>query len=133
MTAWGATDEDRAWCRDTMRALRADGFFTPPSLQGTLVVPGNVGGMAWGGIAHDRVNDLLIMPVNNLAAEVRLIRARPRGGGTPGRPAERRVRVPPAARHPLRHGAPLSARSEDASALHAAAVGHAGRGQGDDR
>jgi quinoprotein glucose dehydrogenase len=29
--------------------------------------------MAWGGIAHDRVNDLLVMPVNNLAAEVRLI------------------------------------------------------------
>jgi quinoprotein glucose dehydrogenase len=29
--------------------------------------------VAWGGIAHDRTNDLLIMPVNNLAAEVRLI------------------------------------------------------------
>ena len=36
-------------------------------------MPGNVGGMAWGGMAHDRVNDLLVMPVNNLAAEVRLI------------------------------------------------------------
>jgi quinoprotein glucose dehydrogenase len=71
--AWGVTDEDRAWCRETMSALRAEGFFTPPSLKGTLVIPGNIGGMAWGGIAHDRVNDLLIMPVNNLAAEVRLI------------------------------------------------------------
>ncbi|MGH9315305.1 MAG: pyrroloquinoline quinone-dependent dehydrogenase, partial [Vicinamibacterales bacterium] len=71
--AWGLTDEDRAWCRDTMSKLRSDGFFTPPSLRGTLVVPGNVGGMAWGGIAHDRVNNLLIMPVNNIAAEVRLI------------------------------------------------------------
>ena len=56
-----------------MSKLRSDGFFTPPSLRGTLVVPGNVGGMAWGGIAHDRVNSLLIMPVNNLAAEVHLI------------------------------------------------------------
>jgi quinoprotein glucose dehydrogenase len=71
--AWGATDDDRAWCRDTISKLRADGFFTPPSLAGTLVIPGNVGGMAWGGIAHDRTNDLLIMPVNNIAAEVRLI------------------------------------------------------------
>ena len=71
--AWGLTDEDRAWCRETVSRLRSDGFFTPPSLQGTIVVPGNVGGMAWGGIAHDRVNDLLIMPVNNIAAEVRLI------------------------------------------------------------
>jgi quinoprotein glucose dehydrogenase len=71
--AWGATEEDRAWCRDTIGKLRSDGFFTPASLQGTLVIPGNGGGMAWGGIAHDRVNGLLIMPVNNLAAEVRLI------------------------------------------------------------
>ncbi len=71
--AWGMTDEDRAWCRDAMSKLRSDGFFTPPSLQGTLVVPGNVGGMNWAGIAHDRSNGLLIMPVNNLAAEVRLI------------------------------------------------------------
>ncbi len=71
--AWGATDEDRAWCRETISKLRSDGFFTPPSLRGTLVAPGNVGGMAWGGIAHDRANNLLIMPVNNLAAEVRLI------------------------------------------------------------
>jgi hypothetical protein len=56
-----------------MAGLRAEGLFTPPSLKGTLVVPGNVGGMAWGGSAHDRVNDLLILPVNNLAAEVRLV------------------------------------------------------------
>jgi quinoprotein glucose dehydrogenase len=71
--AWAIGDEDRAWCRSVMSTLRSDGLFTPPSLRGTLVLPGNVGGMAWGGIAHDRVNDLLIMPVNNLAAEVRLI------------------------------------------------------------
>ncbi|HEX2445051.1 MAG TPA: pyrroloquinoline quinone-dependent dehydrogenase [Vicinamibacterales bacterium] len=71
--AWGATEEDRAWCRDRIGTLRTGGFFTPPSLGGTLVIPGNVGGMAWGGMAHDRASHLLIMPVNNLAAEVRLI------------------------------------------------------------
>jgi quinoprotein glucose dehydrogenase len=70
------TEEDRAWCRETVSRLRSDGFFTPPSLRGTIVVPGNVGGMAWGGMAHDRINNLLIVPVNNIAAEVRLI---PRG------------------------------------------------------
>lgn len=74
--AWGLTDDDRIWCRDTVSRLRSDGFFTPPSLQGTIVVPGNVGGMMWGGMAHDPVNNLLVMPVNNIAAEVRLI---PRG------------------------------------------------------
>jgi len=71
--AWGLTEEDRRWCRETVGKLRSDGFFTPPSLGGTLIVPGNVGGMAWGGMAHDRVNDLVVMPVNNLAAEVHLV------------------------------------------------------------
>jgi quinoprotein glucose dehydrogenase len=71
--AWGLTDEDRAWCRETMSKLRTEGFFTPASVQGTLVVPGNVGGMAWGGAAYDRLHDTLILPVNDLAAEVRLI------------------------------------------------------------
>jgi quinoprotein glucose dehydrogenase len=71
--AWGLTEEDRAWCRDTIRTLRADGFFTPPSLRGTIVVPGNIGGVSWGGMAHDRANGLLVMPVNNIASEVRLI------------------------------------------------------------
>jgi quinoprotein glucose dehydrogenase len=70
---WGLTDDDRTWCRDTIRPLRAEGFFTPPSLRGTIVIPGNVGGVAWGGMAHDRANGLLVMPVNNIAAEVRLI------------------------------------------------------------
>jgi quinoprotein glucose dehydrogenase len=84
--AWGATDEDRAWCRGAIGALRSDGLFTPPSLQGSLVIPGNVGGVAWGGMAHDRVNDLLIMSVNNLAAEVRLV---PRGSEASERSAGR--------------------------------------------
>ena len=35
------------------RGLRNDGVFTPPSLQGTLVMPGNVGGMNWSGFAFD--------------------------------------------------------------------------------
>ena len=71
--AWGVTEEDRAWCRSTMSTLRAEGIFTPPSLNGTLVVPGNVGGVAWSGMTHDQRNGLLIVAVNNLAAEVRLI------------------------------------------------------------
>ena len=133
-TRGALTDEDRAWCRETMGELRSDGFFTPPSLKGTLVVPGNVGGMAWGGIAHDRVNDLLIMPVNNLAAEVRLIPREDVDAERQGRPA----RAATSSSHPQR-GTPygvvrrLPARSEDAPAVHAAAVGHAGRGQGRDR
>jgi quinoprotein glucose dehydrogenase len=71
--AWGATPEDREWCRRTIAALRNDGLFTPPSVQGSLVIPGNIGGVAWGGMAYDRVNDLIVTSVNDLAAEVRLV------------------------------------------------------------
>jgi quinoprotein glucose dehydrogenase len=71
--AWGLSEEDRSWCRGVIDQLRSEGIFTPPSLRGTLVVPGNIGGVAWGGLAHDRQRGLLILAVNNLAAEVRLI------------------------------------------------------------
>jgi quinoprotein glucose dehydrogenase len=64
---------DREWCRAEIAKLRYDGVFTPPSLQGSLIVPGNIGGMAWGGAAFDPAHHLLIVPANNLAAVVRLI------------------------------------------------------------
>ncbi len=66
-------ESDRAWCREKIAKLRSDGIFTPPSLRGSLVIPGNVGGMSWSGAAYDPSNHLLVIPVNNLAAEVRLI------------------------------------------------------------
>ncbi|HTM51519.1 MAG TPA: pyrroloquinoline quinone-dependent dehydrogenase [Bryobacteraceae bacterium] len=70
---WGADESDRNWCRAEISRLRNEGIFTPPSLGGTLVVPGNIGGMAWGGAAYDADDDLLIIPTNRLAAQVRLI------------------------------------------------------------
>jgi quinoprotein glucose dehydrogenase len=71
--AWGSTENDRKWCREEVAKLRAEGIFTPPTLRGSLVIPGNIGGMAWGGAAFDRTHHLLIIPTNNLAAQVRLI------------------------------------------------------------
>jgi quinoprotein glucose dehydrogenase len=62
-------------CRDQVRALRNDGPFTPPTLGGTLVVPSNVGGAHWGGLAYDTTRHLAIVPVNRLAALIQLIPA----------------------------------------------------------
>jgi quinoprotein glucose dehydrogenase len=70
---WGATPEDLEACRRTFRALRNEGAFTPPSIAGSLLVPGNIGGLHWGGIAWDPRNRLLIAPVNRLPAVSRLI------------------------------------------------------------
>lgn len=71
--AWGIDEADRKWCADEMSKLRTGDIFTPPSLEGTLQMPGNIGGMNWGGMAYDPARSLLILPQNHLAAEVRLI------------------------------------------------------------
>jgi quinoprotein glucose dehydrogenase len=71
--AWGITPEDRDYCRERLKSLRYDGLFTPPSLRGTLSVPGNVGGMNWSGYAYDPQHSLLVVNTNNLPARMGLI------------------------------------------------------------
>ncbi len=71
--AWGATDEDRKWCQDMIRSKRSEGIFTPPSMNGSIIFPGNIGGMAWGGAAYDPKRQWLIIPTNRMAAYIRLI------------------------------------------------------------
>ena len=70
---WGVTDADRAACRAALSGLRNEGIFTPPSVRGTLVMPSNIGGAHWGGIAIDPVRGRAIVPVNRIAAVVQLI------------------------------------------------------------
>jgi len=55
------------------RSLRHEGAFTPPSVQGSLLAPGNIGGLAWGGMIYDAKNRILIAPVNNFPSIVQLI------------------------------------------------------------
>ncbi|HLI81865.1 MAG TPA: pyrroloquinoline quinone-dependent dehydrogenase [Candidatus Binataceae bacterium] len=71
--AFGEIYFDRQSCRERMEKLRAEGTFTPPSLQGSLIVPGNTGGMNWSGAAFDQRRQWLVANVNNLVAEVHLI------------------------------------------------------------
>jgi hypothetical protein len=80
--AWGITPADRAWCRERVASARSEGIFTPPSFQGTIVFPGNLGGSNWSGLAVDPVRGLLIAPTNRVAMVVRLI-PRDRFSGPP--------------------------------------------------
>lgn len=72
-SVWGATEADRMACRETIAPLRNEGIFTPPSLQGTLVLPSNIGGAHWGGVAIDPTTRTAYVPVNRLLALVQLI------------------------------------------------------------
>jgi quinoprotein glucose dehydrogenase len=71
--AWGPTAEATAWCRDKIAAARWEGMFTPPSLQGTLAFPGNVGGVNWGSAAYDPVHHVMVANTNRLVAWAKLI------------------------------------------------------------
>jgi quinoprotein glucose dehydrogenase len=57
---WGATMFDQLACRVLFHRLRYEGPFTPPSEQGTLVFPGNLGMFEWGGLAVDTDRQLAI-------------------------------------------------------------------------
>ena len=71
--AWGLTDKDRDACREKIASLRSEGIYTPPSLEGTVAIPGNGGGMNWSGMSFDPVRQLLITNTNNLPFLVKLI------------------------------------------------------------
>jgi quinoprotein glucose dehydrogenase len=70
---WGINESDRAACRAAVEPLRNEGIFTPPSTRGTVVMPSNIGGAHWGGVAVDPVRQIAVVPVNRIAAVVQLL------------------------------------------------------------
>jgi quinoprotein glucose dehydrogenase len=80
---WGATIFDQLACRIQFHSLRYEGPFTPPSEQGTLVVPGNLGMFEWGGLAVDPKRQIAIANPMAIPFVSRLI---PRGPNNPDQP-----------------------------------------------
>ena len=70
---WGFTPWDRGKCREKFRQLRYEGVFTPPSVEGTLMLPSFMGAMNWGSAAIDPGRNVLVVNTNNVAATVRLV------------------------------------------------------------
>lgn len=73
--AWGLTNADRKACQADLAALSGTSVFSPPSLQGTLAIPGPLGGINWSGFAWDAKHQRLIVAVSNLPYRVQLIPA----------------------------------------------------------
>jgi quinoprotein glucose dehydrogenase len=71
--AFGITAWDGLACGSKIYNARAEGLFTPPSEQGTLLYPFTGGGANWGGAAFDPTRNLLVVNVNSLAHLIRLI------------------------------------------------------------
>jgi quinoprotein glucose dehydrogenase len=88
--AWGINEEEREACRARLAKLRSDGIFTPPSVQGTVAFPGNIGGMNWSSGAFDQKRQIFVTNINNLPMEVHLI---PRDQYKPTEDAARQGRL----------------------------------------
>ncbi|WP_372809789.1 pyrroloquinoline quinone-dependent dehydrogenase [Litorivivens sp.] len=58
---WGITPWDKKYCREFFDRLRYEGIFTPPSYQGTLAYPGLGGGINWGSVSIDPVNERMVV------------------------------------------------------------------------
>lgn len=69
---WGVTSAAKAFVRAKLAPLRNEGIFTPPSLHGTLIYPGNLGGCNWSGGSYDPVHNTLFVNTNQLATQVYL-------------------------------------------------------------
>lgn len=73
--AFGLTWFDKRECRKLIAGSVANGLFTPPTEQGTILLPFTGGGANWGGSAFDPSRNLLIINMSNLAHHIMLIPA----------------------------------------------------------
>jgi quinoprotein glucose dehydrogenase len=77
-------------CQELVKGLRNEGIFTPPSLEGSLIMPSNIGGAHWGGLTFDPVRKIAVVPVNRLGASVQIV---PAGTATMDSLRESRSRI----------------------------------------
>ena len=65
--AFDLTPELKAEAQAEMKKLRLGPLFTPPSYQGTLMLPGMIGGANWGGGAFDPETGMLYVKTSNVS------------------------------------------------------------------
>lgn len=66
-------DAHVAKCEEMLEGARYEGIFTPPSLDGTVLFPGNPGGVNWGSMAAYEAGGVAVVAVNRLPTLVKLI------------------------------------------------------------
>ncbi len=71
--SWGVNGDLLAESLQKIKAYQNKGIYTPPSYQGSLMTPGNIGGIHWGGMCYDSANGLLITNINRLPAIITLV------------------------------------------------------------
>jgi quinoprotein glucose dehydrogenase len=72
--AFDLTPELKAEAQAEMKKFRIGPLFTPPTFQGTIMLPGLIGGANWGGAAFDPETGILYVKTTNLSALARLMK-----------------------------------------------------------
>jgi quinoprotein glucose dehydrogenase len=72
--AFDLTPELKAEAQAEMKKYRLGPIFTPPSVEGTLMRPGNVGGANWGGGAWDPATGILYVRSTNSPTLVKVVK-----------------------------------------------------------
>jgi quinoprotein glucose dehydrogenase len=72
---WGATIFDQLICRINFHRLNYAGRYTPPSLRGSIIHPGNFGVFNWGSVAVDPVRQVMFGMPTYLPFTSRLVPA----------------------------------------------------------
>ncbi|MDI5926637.1 glucose/quinate/shikimate family membrane-bound PQQ-dependent dehydrogenase [Rhizobium leguminosarum] len=72
---WGVSLFDQLACRIDFHRYYYEGRYTPPSLKGTIVYPGNFGTFNWGGVAVDPERQIMFGMPTYLAFTSRLVPA----------------------------------------------------------
>ncbi len=70
---WGISMFDQMICRINFHQLNYEGRYTPPSLNGTLVYPGNFGTFNWGSLAVDPERQVMFAMPTYLAFTSKLV------------------------------------------------------------
>jgi quinoprotein glucose dehydrogenase len=65
--------EDQAKLRERMRGFRNEGLFTPPSVRGTIEMPGHLGGANWGSSAVDPTKGTMYIVSKELPTLITLV------------------------------------------------------------
>jgi quinoprotein glucose dehydrogenase len=88
--AFGLTPWDRGACRAMIAGARNEGFYTPPSTQGTIIYPFTGGGTNWGGLAFDASRDVVYV---NTSSAMHLITLIPAAGFKAAKAAQPNVEI----------------------------------------
>ena len=88
--------EDQAKVREILASSRNEGLYTPPSLQGTIMMPGHNGGANWGSSAVDPHNGRLYVVSKELPTTANLRPPQPPTGAGAAALRDGAPRPPPA-------------------------------------